>query len=251
MQNKIKILIVDDEQSARNSLNKIIDSFFSEYTVVGAAINVEDGLMKYQDLKPDIVLLDIEMPSKNGFDFVNSLKEPNCKIIFITAYNQYAIKAFKYSAIDYLLKPVDIDELGGALKRASSSINDINVSLLKEVFLEIRDKKVSKLAISSQELTEFVDIDSIVRLEAAGSYTNVFLSDGNKILATRILKDFEMLLDEDCFVRVHNSHLININYLQKFIKKDGYTVILQDGSKVPIAVRRKDDFEKILRKISR
>jgi len=146
---------------------------------------------------------------------------------------------------------VDIDELGGALKRASSSINDINVSLLKEVFLEIRDKKVSKLAISSQELTEFVDIDSIVRLEAAGSYTNVFLSDGNKILATRILKDFEMLLDEDCFVRVHNSHLININYLQKFIKKDGYTVILQDGSKVPIAVRRKDDFEKILRKISR
>jgi two-component system LytT family response regulator len=253
MKESIKILIVDDEHSSRESLQKIIREFFTEFIVIGTAKNVQESIILYNEHKPKIILLDIEMPLQSGFDLIDLLKDSECKYIFITAYSSYAIKAFKYSAVDYLLKPVDINELKAALSNAKSLIekNIYNSTFLKEVIEGIKSNTKTKLAINAQKETVLVDIDNIIRMNSDGNYTRVFLSDNTSVLATRILKDFDEILEEEYFIRVHNSHIINLNYLEKYLRKDGHFALLKDGSKIPISVRRKELFENALYKFSR
>jgi two-component system LytT family response regulator len=193
------------------------------------------------------------MPGKNGFHLAEHVDISKTKIIFITAYNQYAIKAFKYSATDYLLKPVDISELRDALNRAVNSFdnNFVSKDILSHIYSEISEKKITKLAIQSIDCTEYIDINDILRLEADGSYTKIFITDQTIKTASKNLKEFESLLEEEFFVRVHNSHIVNINYLKKYNKKDGFSIILQDGSCIPVAIRKKNSVEMILNKLSR
>lgn len=248
------ILVIDDEASVRRNLSYITQSYCDGFHVVGEAKSALNGLKQIKELKPGIVLLDIEMPDGSGFDMLDCLANREFEVIFVTAYNLYAIKAFKYSAIDYLLKPVDIDELNIALNQAKKRLEQSAAKFtdFNELFDSIRYEKPLKLAISNQHDTEFIDIDSIVRMEASGSYTKIFL-DGKQreMVASKPLINFESIIDEDFFIRIHNSHLVNMNYVQKYLKKDGYFAVMNDGVTIPVAVRRKHVFEQLILRFSK
>lgn len=248
-----KILIIDDESAVRNNIRIIISKYCKGFIVVGDAVNALEGLKQINVLKPDIVLLDIQMPGGTGFEMLDCIEEKNFEVVFITAFNQYAIKAFKYNAIDYLLKPVDIDELNQALINASEKQKDSKKirTDYKQLFSNIESRLPPKLAINNKSDTEYLDTASIIRMEANGSYTNIFLNDKKEIIASRPLKHFEDILDEKYFFRVHNSHLINIHFVKKYLKQQAYSVVMEDNSMVPIAIRRKELFEKLISKISR
>ncbi len=249
----LSILIIDDERVARDNLRLIIEKFCPGFTVAGEAANVPEGLKSIKKLNPDIVLLDIEMPGGNGFELLDYAGIRDFQLIFITAYNQYAIRAFKYYALDYLLKPVDIQELVNALKRAAELKKKQSTGnpCLKSLFDEALKGKPEKIAVHTQSETEFISISAIIRLEAAGSYTDIFLKGRRKITASRPMGDYaEILLDEP-FCRVHNSHMVQMKFVQKYIKKDGYSLLMEDGSVVPVAVRRREVFEEMLKRFVR
>ena len=253
MEQATSILIIDDEAVAIGNLQHIIQEFCAGFEVVGLAQNVTDGLEMINSLKPKIVLLDIEMPGETGFYLLDQVQDRSFEVIFVTAYNQYAIKAFKYAAVDYLLKPVDIDELQTALDRARDRRERTPVPSIDfgKLMAGIQGLSSNKLAVHSLGETELVDIDEIVRMEANGSYTDIFISKNKKLMASKTLKEYETLLADDGFFRAHNAHLINMSYIKKYIKKDGFSVLMDDGTTVPIAVRRKELFEELLKKISR
>jgi len=246
-----KILIIDDEAVARQNLKHIIHNYCEGFEVLDSSENAIYGLQLINKLNPDIVLLDIEMPGGSGFDMLDCLNTQTFKLIFITAYNQYAIKAFKYNAVDYLLKPVDIDALIVALNKAKENLAQTNSIDYKLVFKEIENQSPSKIAIHTQSETEYIDFKTIINFEASGSYTNIYLANSRKIIVSKSLREFEELLSEEGFLRVHNSHLLNLHHVQKFSKKDGYTAIMSNNTQIPIAVRRKDIFEKLIKKISK
>lgn len=244
-----KILIIDDEAAARKNLAHIIENFCEGFELIGDADNALNGLKIINKLKPDIVLLDIEMPGGSGFDMLECLSNKTFEVVFITAYNQYAIKAFKYNAIDYLLKPVDIDELITALNKAKAASNQMKQPDFNSIFKEIENKSPSKIAIQTQSGTEYIDFKTIVHFEAEGSYTTLHLANSRTIMVSKPLKEYEELLADEGFLRVHNSHLINLQHVNKYQKKDGYTAIMSNNTPVPIAVRRKEIFEKLIKKI--
>jgi two-component system LytT family response regulator len=184
----------------------------------------------------------------NGFEMLNDIREKNFHIIFTTAYDQYAIKAIKYAAFDYLLKPIDIDELRSAIERIASNEN---IHTRKQIELLQQNmqhpmKQLNKLAIPTLEGLLFYDINDIVQLEANSNYTNIFFINNSKILASKTLKDFEELLPTDIFFRTHHSHLINLNYIKRYIKGDGGQIELQNGNFVDVARRKKEEFMKMI-----
>ena len=191
-------MVIDDEKASRSNLRQLISMYCHDFMVVGEAENALQGLAQIKLLQPDIVLLDIEMPGGSGFELLDSLSTVPFALIFVTAYNQFAIKAFKYNALDYLLKPVDIDELNRALRKAEESRigQTLQTGNFKGLIESFFNKKVNKLALHSQNETEFVELGSVLRMEAVGSYTRVFLSCGREILVSKNLKEFEFLLEE-------------------------------------------------------
>ena len=253
MEKDLKILIIDDEIAVRNNIKTIVSKYCDGFIVTGEAVNALEGLKQINSLQPDIVLLDIQMPGGTGFEMLDCVKTKDFEVVFITAFNQYAIKAFKYNAIDYLLKPVDIDELNQSFINARKKLKESReeISNYRELFKNIEGKIPPKLAIYNKSDTEYLDTASIIRMEANGSYTNIFLKDKREIIASRPLKYFEDILEEDFFFRAHNSHLINIYFVKKYLKQDGYSVIMEDKSVVPIAIRRKEMFEQLISKITR
>ena len=241
-------VIIDDETKGRIALRQKLADYCPEVKLVAEAGSGEEGLALIETHQPDIVFLDIEMPSMTGFEMLQHIKSKNFHLIFTTAYDQYAIKAIKYAAFDYLLKPVDIDELKLAisnLKEASIPQTTKQVALLNEN-INHPQRKLHKLAIPSSEGLSFYDINDIVRLEASSNYTNIFLTDKTKILASKTLKEFEELLPEDVFFRPHYSHLINLNYIKRYLKTDGGVIEMQNGDQVDISRRNKEAFLKII-----
>ena len=199
--------------------------------------------------------MDIEMPRMNGFDMLNEMEDKNFHIIFTTAYDQYAIKAIRFAAFDYLLKPVDIEELKTAVakideKEKAKAKNDAlttakQVELLREN-MEQPKKQLHKLAIPSLDGLFFYDISDVAHLEANSNYTNIYLSNKTKIVASKTLKEFEDILPESIFFRTHHSHIINLNYIKRYIKGDGGQIELQNGNYVDVSRRKKDEFLKIM-----
>jgi two-component system LytT family response regulator len=245
----IKILVIDDEQTARHNIKKIIKQFCPGYEVVGEAATALEGVKLINTLNPDIILLDIEMPGGSGFDMLDAIANVNASIIFITAYNQYAIKAFKYNAIDYLLKPVDIDDLNNALTKAAT--NSKSTQSIQPILDDIKHNNPLRLAIVNQNETEYVKIDSITHMEASGSYTAIFLENSKSYMVSRNLKSFEESLTDYSFLRVHNSYLLNLSHVVKYSKKDGYTAFTSNGVSIPIATRKKEIFESLINKLSK
>lgn len=246
----IKALIVDDEQKARSILEHYITSFAPQVTEIKQAESAEAAEEILKTYQPGIVFLDVEMPHKNGFDFLVGLKNPSFDVIFTTAYNQYAIQAIRFSALDYLLKPVDPDELNAAIARhlekqeSALQKKELFDNLVKNI--EKKEVKDFKIAVPSSEGVYFFMIDDILRLEADRSYTHIHLLNKRPFIASKTLKHFEDMLDEFNFIRTHKSHLVNPKHITR-ISNDNEFVLLADGSKVEVSRRKKEEVQQQLK----
>jgi two-component system, LytTR family, response regulator len=244
----ITAIIIDDEAKGRLALREKLLAYCPQVKLLAEAVNGQEALIQIQEQQPQLIFLDIEMPRMNGFEMLNELPEKNFHIIFTTAYDQYAIKAIKYAAFDYLLKPIDIEELKTAIARLDMQENyqtKKQVALLQQNMQQPKNK-LHKLAIPTLEGLLFYDISDIIHLEANSNYTDIFLVNKIKITASKTLKEFEELLPEDIFFRTHHSHLINLNYIKRYIKGDGGQIELQNGSYVDVSRRKKDEFLKAI-----
>ncbi|MBS1759363.1 MAG: response regulator [Bacteroidetes bacterium] len=240
----IKAIIVDDETRGRMALRNKLEVHCPTVEVVGEAGGGVEAITMINRLNPTLVFLDIEMPQMNGFEMLEKLQEKEFYLIFTTAYNQYAIKAIRYAAFDYLLKPVDIEELKTAVDKVEKNIHQklkARLDLLRENLL-LPEKKMKRLAVSTLEGILFIEINNITHLEASSNYTLIYLADKTKITASKTLKDFGDILPSDIFHRVHNSYIVNLNYIKRYIRGDGGQIELTDGTLIEVSRRYKDDF---------
>lgn len=248
----IHTLIIDDEADGRNALRIAIEKYFPEVAIKGIYETPEKGLEAIRSTTPDLVFLDVQMPHMSGFDLLKQVSPFNFEVIFVTAHDQYAIKAIRFSALDYLLKPVDIDDLRAALEKAKERLHHKNAQhQYQSVLHNIGHKagKIERLAVPTQEGIEFYNTADIIFCEAEGSYTQLILTHKRKQLVSRNLKDFESLLAESGFCRVHHTYLINIRHVQKYIRGEGGYVIMTDNHHVDISRRKKEEFLQLLDKL--
>jgi two-component system, LytTR family, response regulator len=245
MSKKLKTVIVDDEQDAVEFINSIIGEYCTSLEVVAKANNVIQGVAAIKDNKPDLVFLDVEMPNGTGFDLLAQFPEKDFDVVFITAFNHYAIKAIKFSAVDYILKPININEFIDAVNRVvkkrseRSTQGNENLKILME---NLRSSLPSRLAIPTADGMEYLNPKDIIRIEADRSYSWFFLTGGRKILVSKHLKEFQELLSDRYFFRSHNSHLINLKYVKKFIRREGGYIEMTDAAMIPVSRNRKDLF---------
>lgn len=245
----LKAVLIDDEADAINALKIILSEYCPNVEIVGMANSALEGIKVINSKKPDILFLDIEMPHGNGFDLLDGLTERNFKIIFTTAYNHYAIKAIKYNALDYLLKPLDIDEVIAVvdkiekLKESNVETNIKYISLLES----IRQSPLKKITLPTNEGIEVFNLDDVIKVEADGSYTKIFLKNKKTIFVSKILKEIEDLLHQQTFFRAHNSFLINLDHIARYLNKDGGYIEMIDGSLIPLSRRKKIEFLEILK----
>lgn len=248
--NALNAIIIDDEERARNTLSSLLLNYCPEIKVISTCSNVPDGVIAINKNKPDVVFLDIEMPDYNGFELLGFFREIDFEIIFVTAYSEYAIKAFEISAVDYILKPIDIDQLKNSVeklkqKKLHSQMQE-QIELLKDSY---KGNSIRKIALSMNDGLTFVEVDDIVYLEADGAYTNFHLKSGNKILVSKKLKFYEDILSiRPSFFRTHRSFLINVNYIKKYSRSENL-IILDNGSDVVISRDRKQEFETLLKEL--
>ncbi len=239
----IRAVLIDDVKNSRITLADDLKNYCPDIQIVGEGDSVESGVAIIQQVKPEIVFLDIELQDGTGFDILDGLNKIDFKIIFITGNDSYGIKAIKFSALDYLLKPVDPEDLVEAIEKYKESEKHQDLKLNVDYLLEnIRGvkPKFNRIALNSADKVNMANIEDIIRCEAQSNYTMFYLKDGTKILVTKSLKEYEGLLEEYSFIRVHHSHLINLNCLKEFIKSDGGYAVMVDNSNVPVSVRKRD-----------
>ncbi len=237
----LKVVIIDDEAPARKLISNIIKSNFTELEVAGFGSDVKSGLEVINAHLPDIVFLDVDMPDGTGFNLLQRLGKINFKLIFITAHSQYAIQAIKFSALDYFLKPIDIIEFTASLDKIISSIKKEEQELSISAFMNnMEDAKNKKLVLNTSENIFVVNVSDIIRCFSEGNYTTFFIKDQPKITISKTLKEYEHLLTNYDFIRIHRSHLININFIQKYSKNNS-VLCMKDNSKCPVSYRKKDE----------
>jgi two-component system LytT family response regulator len=242
-----KAVIIDDENRTRELIAKMINSFGLDILAIPAGENVQSGIQAIEELKPDIVFLDIQMPDGTGFDVLKSVKDKNFEVIFITAHEEFAIKAIKFSALDYLLKPIDPEELKAAVEKAIKAVDDKkDESQFEALQNNITPNQKKRLVLKTQESVYVVELHEIIRCEADRNYTSFFLSSGKKILVSKTLKDYETLLSSHNFLRVQQSHLVNLDYVDRYDKGNGGSVVMKDGSEVPLSPAKREVFFKII-----
>ena len=243
----LKAVLIDDDESNLNALGEKLYRHCPQVTVIARCDHAEKGIEAIENLKPQIVFLDIEMPETNGFVMLQQLKNRNFELIFVTAYNHYAIKAIRFSALDYLLKPVEAEELKAAVHRAEQAIREKSGNPQIELLLDhLEKRKLSRIAIPTSDGLQFIQLDQIIYLEANANYTNIFLPAG-KHLVSRPLKEFEEILPADFFIRIHHSYIINKNAVEKYIRGEGGQVVLQNGNVLDVSKRKKLDFLQAIR----
>jgi two-component system, LytTR family, response regulator len=240
----LKAVIIDDELNSIDVLKMLIAKYCPTATVVGEAEDADDGKKVIATHDPDIVFLDIEMPLGSGFDMLDKIGQHKFQVIFITAYNHYALKAIKYCALDYLLKPVDIDELINAVTKVSERLQHQNTHDAMGILKRYIQKDVagSKIAIPAPDGLQFIDVHEIIRCEASGNYTRMHLLKNRHVLIPRTLKEYEEILTPYNFLRTHHAHLINLAHLEKYVKGEGGYAVMVDGSAVDISKRKKPEF---------
>lgn len=242
-----KVLIIDDENRTRSLIAQMIDSFGFDVETIPEGENVQSGIKAIEKHNPDIVFLDIQMPDGTGFDVIRSIGNKNFEVIFITAHEEFAIKAIKFSALDYLLKPVDASELKAALEKALELVDsEKSNGQFDALHSNIQSNEKRRLVLKTQESVHVVDLEQIIRCEADRNYTSFFLKDNKKILVSKTLKEYETLLAAHNFLRVQQSHLINIDYVDRYDKKNGGAVVMKDGSEVPLSPAKREVFFKRL-----
>lgn len=237
----IKAIIIDDDPLVRELITKTIESYCPNVSIVASAENVQSGVSTINEFEPDLVLLDIKMPDGSGFDLIKHFDKPDFKVIFISGYMEYAIKGYKFGAIDYILKPIDEEELSLAINRADDVIRfeeKLNFKAMEENIKSLN--KSDKIILKTSEHIHLINTIDIIRIEADGNYSTFFIEDGRKVIVSRAIKEWEEMLIDKGIHRIHKSHMININKLSYFDKSDSGDVIMSDGSVVPVASRKRE-----------
>lgn len=245
---KYTALIVEDEKKARNFLKNLISSECEELEIVAEAETVSEALDKVNRFKPDIIFLDIQLGKERSLDMLQSMNYADHKIIFITAYEEYAIDAFRFSAVDYILKPINPDLLISSIHSVIQKLEEEDIKNNLDVLvhnLSEGDRKNKKLVLSTMDMVHLVELKDIVWCESEVNYTRFYLTNGTKLLISKTLKEYEAQLTSHGFMRVHKSYLVNLDHLSAFNKKEGGFLIMSDGAQVPVAVRKKEEFMKI------
>lgn len=241
----ITAIIIDDEPKGRLALYQKLQAYCPEVEVLAQAEDGSQALVLIEKYRPQLIFLDIEMPKMNGFEMLNAIPEKNFHIIFTTAYDQYAIKAIKFAAFDYLLKPVDIEELMQAvlkIKDKATHQTKQQIELLQQNSMRFAKNQLNKLAIPTLEGLLFYDIKDIVHLEATSNYTIIYFTDNTKITASKTLKEFDELLPENIFFRTHHSHIINLTFIKRYIRGNGGQIELKNGVVIEVSRRKKEAF---------
>jgi two-component system LytT family response regulator len=239
----LRAVIVEDELRSRETLSGMLKLFCKNVAIVGVAENVRDGIDVIRKENPDVVFLDIQMPDGSGFKLLEEIGKINFDVIFTTAYDQFAIKAIKFSALDYLLKPIFNEDLINAVKKAEDNkeIHDKNEHI--EVLLENIKKPAGephKIILSTSEKINVVLVDDIIRCESDNYYTFFYFKNGQRLLISKTLKENEELLKDHDFIRPHKSHLVNAKYIKSYLKQEGGFIMMTDGSKIPVSRRKKE-----------
>ncbi|MGC3943153.1 MAG: LytTR family DNA-binding domain-containing protein [Chryseolinea sp.] len=240
----IRCILVDDEAKNLENLKILLQDFCQNVEVLALCQTVDEALVAIRSQKPDVVFLDIQMQRETGFDLLARVENVDFDVVFITAYSEYAIKAFKFSAIDYLLKPIDIEELKRALAKVEKKSNNDMAGRLEQLFQNLKPKNgnAHKIAIPIADGLVFVNIETILYCEASSNYTQIFLNDGKKYVVSRTLKEYEELLSEHDFFRIHNSFVINLNAIKKYVRGDGGYVVMNNDATLDVSKRRKEAF---------
>lgn len=246
----IRALIVDDEKAARDALASIIALEHPDVQITGKATGVEDGYRKIEEFRPQLVFLDIMMTDGSGFDLLKKFERINFKVIFVTAFDDYTLEAIRFSAFDYLLKPVNTRELREALERFKENLTETDdLSLKMQAFINNHDaeeKSKKKIVLKTSDSIYLVPISGIIRCEAYSNYSWVYAEEKQKLLISKPLKHFENMLGDYGFLRVHQSHLINLSHLMRIDKVDGGMVVLSDNIPLPISTRKREQVFRIL-----
>jgi two-component system, LytTR family, response regulator len=239
----MRALVIDNETQIRNSVVDLIAAFCPEISEIGEAVSVESGVTKVKEFKPDVLFLDVELGDGTGMDLLSKLGQVNFPVIFITAHNKYAVDAFRFSAIDFLLKPIDPEELMRSLERVRSQ-NNQRISEQLQVLKEIITSSLNhdkKIVLRDSASIYFIKVADLIRCESDRSYTTFILNDGRKIVVSKGIKDYEEILEPSGFIRTHQSHLVNVSKIVRFDKIDGGTLVMENGDQVPVSQRKKDE----------
>ena len=233
----MKIIIVDDEPSVRNSISAILNEKYPGFNILASVGSVKEGYQAILENHPDLIFLDVEMPDGTGFDLLNKLPEIDFKVIFITAHQEYALGAIKVSALDFVLKPFDTSEICRAVDKANTIINNEEEQLKLKVLQEnLENRKVLKrIILHTAENLHLVAVRDIIRAEADSNYTRFVLGDGKRIMVSRTIKEYDTLLSGSGMIRVHQSHLVNVAWVDRFVKRDGGYLLMKDNSKIPVS----------------
>ena len=244
----VKAILIDDELSSLQNLQQKLVEFCPDVNVLAAVQQPEAAIELVKQHKPDVIFLDIEMPKMSGFRVLEELGNINCEVIFTTAYNHYAIDAIRISAFDYLTKPISIADLQKAIERLVKQQQyhtPERIEILKRSLNESKNQE-DRIALTTNEGIEFIEIKNIIHIESSSNYSKIFFLNGKTMVVTKLLKDFEDMLAPYGFYRIHNSHLINLNYIKKYVRGDGGQVIMQNGESIDVARRKKDEFLKLI-----
>lgn len=252
----ITAILVDDDVNLRKGMKKLIQRYAPEINILGEAEGVEEAIEVFNKVNPQVLFLDIRLNDGTGFDILEKLTAASGKVesqvVFITAHEEYAIRAFRFSALDFLLKPVDPDELIKVLEKIKNTIRKMDTFGHIDLLLEnIRNKvdNFKKIALSTIDGIHLFDISDIIRCESTDNYTTFYIQNSKPVLISKTLKEYEELLAKHGFERIHQSHLINLAYLKSYIKKDGGYVIMTDNTHLPVSQRKKDRLQDIIRNL--
>ncbi|EAY27427.1 LytR/AlgR family response regulator transcription factor [Microscilla marina] len=241
----LKALIIDDEAKARRILQELLKEYCPQIEIVGEADDVPNAVKAIHKYQPNLVFLDIEMPGYTGFQLLDFFDTINFEIIFTTAYREYAIQAFQVSAIDYLLKPIQIELLIKAIEKVEGQLSEPQINeRIDTLKSNLSQEYITRIALPVAEGLLFIEVDQIVYLNAEGAYTQIFLEGGKKVLVSKKIKSFEKVLDHPSFFRTHRSYLINLNRVKQYVRQDGGYIVMDNNDSVNLARERKEDFLK-------
>ncbi len=248
----IRSIIVDDEKHSRGNLAGILESYCPETEVVGSATSVSEARALIEKTDPDLVFLDIEMPGANGFQLLEQLQDFRFEVIFVTAYGNYAIRAIRFSAADYILKPINIDDLQAAVRKVSSRIREKEENLrMKQLVHNLNRPDNPRIGLPVGDRIEFVEVKTIIRCQGESNYTHIFFEGNKHLLVAKTLVEFEELLGDYSFIRVHKAHLVNLDHVVAYIKTGGGSLQLSDGHEVAVSRRRKDGVIENLKRLNK
>lgn len=248
----IPVLIVDDEFQSRKLITKMLSRFFPEITTIREAANVDEAMASIEDISPKLVFLDIQLQKESGFGLLDKIKDSDFEVIFITAYNEFAVKAFRYNALDYLMKPVDADEFQAAVKKVLKKV-DLGSPTSKQQLDQLKQqlknpgKFPGRIAIPSAEGYLLTPVDDILYCHARSNYTEFYLADKTKLISSYTMGQYEEILNEHNFFRIHRSYLVNLAHIKMYRKGDGGTVVMNDGQEIEVSRNNKEAFMKLFK----